>query len=309
MLDLGTSFLASVARDPEALAIVDGAVRLSYSAWYGKISGLVAGLDALGLKPGDHLLTVLQNRWEAATLHWACQFAGIIITPLNWRSTAEELDFCLQDAEAKAIVYDEVSAAVKQDATAAGMTVTDEVSYAADATDLTPTLSNVRKTNPDVLVIADNGATSVTAFKQIKELGWKVPITAQLGNILPSSFKLIGADDLAGVVSNAFATMDPNVDLPAAQKAALARLVRLSPYLLPVPSSPGPARPVPVVSLLMAPRSNLPASEPVSRVLRTEFRANVVRIGRWSRRLAIAAGVLTAVTTVVWLELVVVARG
>src|SRR5215472_14563916 len=111
MLDLATSFLASVARDPEALAIVDGDVRLSYSAWYGKISGLVAGLDALGLKPGDHLVTVLQNRWEAATLHWACQFTGIIITPLNWRSTAEELDFCLQDAEAKAIVYDEVSAA------------------------------------------------------------------------------------------------------------------------------------------------------------------------------------------------------
>src|ERR687887_2178206 len=111
MLDLGTSFLASVARDPQALAIVDGDLRLTYSAWYEKISALVAGFDALGLKPGDHLVTVLQNRWEAATLHWACQFTGIIITPLNWRSTAEELDFCLQDAEAKAIVYDEVSAA------------------------------------------------------------------------------------------------------------------------------------------------------------------------------------------------------
>ena len=111
MLDLGTSFLASVARDPEALAIVDGDVRLSYSAWYGKISALVAGLDALGLKPGDHLVTVLQNRWEAATIHWACQFAGIIVTPLNWRSTAEELDFYLQDAEAKVILYEEVSAA------------------------------------------------------------------------------------------------------------------------------------------------------------------------------------------------------
>jgi 2-furoate---CoA ligase len=111
MLDLGTSFLASVARDPEALAIVDGDVRLSYSAWYGKISALVAGLDALGLKPGDHLVTVLQNRWEAATIHWACQFAGIIVTPLNWRSTAEELDFYLQDAEAKVILYEEISAA------------------------------------------------------------------------------------------------------------------------------------------------------------------------------------------------------
>jgi 2-furoate---CoA ligase len=29
MLDLGLSFLASVARDPEALAVVDGDVRLT----------------------------------------------------------------------------------------------------------------------------------------------------------------------------------------------------------------------------------------------------------------------------------------
>ena len=107
MLDLGTSFLASVARDPEALAIVDGDVRLNYREWYRRISALVDGFDELGLKPGDHLVTVLQNRWQAATIHWACQFAGIIITPLNWRATADELDFCLDDAEAKAVVYED----------------------------------------------------------------------------------------------------------------------------------------------------------------------------------------------------------
>ena len=101
MLDLGTSFLASVARDPEALAIVDGDVRLNYREWYRRISALVDGFDKLGLKPGDHLITVLQNRWQAATIHWACQFAGIIITPLNWRASADDLDFCLTDAEAK----------------------------------------------------------------------------------------------------------------------------------------------------------------------------------------------------------------
>jgi 2-furoate---CoA ligase len=110
MLSLGTSFVASVARDPEALAIVDGDMRLTYRAWYRKISALVAAFDDLGLKPGDHLVTVLQNRWEAATIHWACQFAGVIITPLNWRSTADELDFCIDNAGAKAVVYEEVSA-------------------------------------------------------------------------------------------------------------------------------------------------------------------------------------------------------
>jgi 2-furoate---CoA ligase len=110
MLDLGLSFLGSVARDPQAPAIVDGKVRLTYAQWYRRISSLVAGLDALGLKPGDHLVPVLTNRWEAATLHWACQFAGIIITPVNWRSSASELEFFLSDADAKALAYEDVSA-------------------------------------------------------------------------------------------------------------------------------------------------------------------------------------------------------
>lgn len=111
MLDLGTSFLASVERDPRALAIVDGEVRFSYADWYRRISAVADGLGVLGLKSGDHLLTVLQNRWQAATLHWACQFTGIILTPVNWRATAAELDYLVENSEAKAIVYDSIATA------------------------------------------------------------------------------------------------------------------------------------------------------------------------------------------------------
>ena len=111
MLDLGTSFLASVSRDSKALAVVDGDTRLTYADWYRAISAVVAGLDGLGLKPGDRLVSALQNRWEAATLHWACQFAGVVIVPLNWRATGDELDYALTDSEARAVVYEGVSAA------------------------------------------------------------------------------------------------------------------------------------------------------------------------------------------------------
>src|ERR1700761_9063885 len=106
MFDLGSGFLASVARDPERIAVVDGTQRLSYRAWYAAISAVVEGLDALGLRPGDHVLTALQNRWEAATLHWACQFAGLIMTPMNWRATADDIDYVARDAEARLVVCD-----------------------------------------------------------------------------------------------------------------------------------------------------------------------------------------------------------
>ncbi|MBP1846398.1 2-furoate---CoA ligase [Rhizobium petrolearium] len=106
MLDLGTSFLASVERDPDALAIVDGDMRLTYSGWYSRISALAAALDETGLKRGDHVLTAMQNRWENASLHWACQFLGLIVTPLNWRAKADEIDFGIADAGAKAVFYE-----------------------------------------------------------------------------------------------------------------------------------------------------------------------------------------------------------
>jgi 2-furoate---CoA ligase len=110
MLDLGRTFLQSVERSPNTLALVDGDVRLTYAQWHDTILKAAGGLRELGLARGDRLLVVLQNRWEMATLHWACQFAGIVMTPLNWRAKPDELDYCVTDAGAKAVVFEPVSA-------------------------------------------------------------------------------------------------------------------------------------------------------------------------------------------------------
>lgn len=109
MLDLGTSFLASVERDPNAVAIVDGDMRLTYAQWYRRVSAVAARLDSLGMVKGDHVVTALCNRWEAATIHVACQFLGLIITPVNWRAKAEELDYFLDNADARLCLCEAVS--------------------------------------------------------------------------------------------------------------------------------------------------------------------------------------------------------
>jgi 2-furoate---CoA ligase len=110
MLDLGRTFLQCVERSPNALALVDGELELTYAAWHRVILNVADGLREFGLARGDRLLVVLQNRWEMATLHWACQFAGLVIVPLNWRAKPEELDYCVTDAGVKAIVYEPVCA-------------------------------------------------------------------------------------------------------------------------------------------------------------------------------------------------------
>lgn len=110
MFDLGTSFLASVERDADAEAVIDGDRSLSYGDWYRRISAVADGLARLGVSKGDHVVTAMQNTLDAATLHWACQFAGVIITPVNWRATPDEIGFALENAEARALFFDAAAA-------------------------------------------------------------------------------------------------------------------------------------------------------------------------------------------------------
>ena len=110
MLDLGRTLLYVVEREPSATATADGDSSLAYADWLDRVLRAVAGLDAIGLRRGDHLVTILRNRLEAATLHWACQLAGVVITPVNWRATPAELDYVLGDAGARAVCFEPVSA-------------------------------------------------------------------------------------------------------------------------------------------------------------------------------------------------------
>jgi 2-furoate---CoA ligase len=107
MLDLGSTFIQSVERNPNAPALVAEGKRLTYAQWFDIIKTVAGGLEKQGLGHGAHLLVVMQNRWEMATIHWACQLLGVIVTPLNWRSKADEIDYCIADSTAKLIIYDD----------------------------------------------------------------------------------------------------------------------------------------------------------------------------------------------------------
>ena len=116
MFDLGRTLLASVERNPQAPAIVDGELRLTYAQWLDRIERVAAALASVGLGHGDHLVTVLSNRFEAATLHWACQMLGVVVTPLNWRATRDDIEYCLRDADARAIAYEGLTQAAARGA-------------------------------------------------------------------------------------------------------------------------------------------------------------------------------------------------
>ena len=111
MTDLGRVLIAATERTPRNLAVVDGPCRFDYAAWLETAARVAGGLGGLGLRPGDRLAVVMQNRWEMAALHWACQLAGVVAVPLNWRSGAGELDYFLEDSGAAALAFDGSAAA------------------------------------------------------------------------------------------------------------------------------------------------------------------------------------------------------
>ena len=82
-MNLGEAFRRNMLRDPGALAVVDGGTRRSFAEWYEEILAVAGGLRQRGLRPGDHFVTILSNRYETATLYWACQTLGLIFTPFN----------------------------------------------------------------------------------------------------------------------------------------------------------------------------------------------------------------------------------
>ena len=100
MLDVGAALVQAAERAPDRTAAADGSRRHTYRQWLDRALRLAGGLE------GNRIASVQRNTFEAATLHWACQLSGKLLIPLNWRLKAEEIDYCLEDAEADTVVFD-----------------------------------------------------------------------------------------------------------------------------------------------------------------------------------------------------------
>ncbi|MDA0982055.1 MAG: AMP-binding protein [Proteobacteria bacterium] len=124
-MNLGQVFQRAVSRAPGAVAFVEGARRQTFAQWYDDVRRVARGLQALGVRPGDHVGAVMKNRWEMATLAWASYMAGAVFTPISWRGTADEIGYCLKDSGAVVCVYDGAAGI-------AAATACDQIQLAAD---------------------------------------------------------------------------------------------------------------------------------------------------------------------------------
>jgi 2-furoate---CoA ligase len=108
-MSLSRALQVAAERHAAAECVVDGAARFAYGAWNARVNRIAAGLTRVGLARGEHAIFLLKNREEHAGVYWACQKLGAIATPLNWRYAPGEVEYCVADAEGRAVVFEAAS--------------------------------------------------------------------------------------------------------------------------------------------------------------------------------------------------------
>ena len=86
-------------------AVISGETRLSYGALHKRVLRLANALGALGLSKGERVGVLSTNRGEYIECVFAFSEAGLVWVPLNYRLTAMEVGFIVNDAECAALIY------------------------------------------------------------------------------------------------------------------------------------------------------------------------------------------------------------
>jgi 2-furoate---CoA ligase len=102
-VNLALNLVYAAERFPEREAVVDGAVRMTYRALRERAARLAQALEQLGLARGGRIAAVLRNRHETVSLYWAAQWLGATFVPLSWRASQAEVDYCIEDCEARVV--------------------------------------------------------------------------------------------------------------------------------------------------------------------------------------------------------------
>jgi acyl-CoA synthetase (AMP-forming)/AMP-acid ligase II len=92
--------------------------RLTFGAHDARARAVATSLAALGVGVGDRVALCSANNPDWVVTFWACAVLGAVLVPLNAWWKAEELEFGLNDAEAKILICDERRMAVLRDSLA-----------------------------------------------------------------------------------------------------------------------------------------------------------------------------------------------
>ena len=107
LLDVGRILSAQARLQPDRLAVRDLERSLTYRQWNERACRLANALLGLGIRTGERIAVLAYNRLEWAEIYTAVAKAGIVAVPVNFRLTAGEVHYILEDCEVAAILVED----------------------------------------------------------------------------------------------------------------------------------------------------------------------------------------------------------
>nr|WP_221218369.1 MULTISPECIES: acyl-CoA synthetase [unclassified Mycolicibacterium] len=106
----------SARRYPDKVAIVDGDLTLTFAEFDQLVDRAAAALADNGLRAGDRVALLARNCWQYAVLAFATARAAVVLVPLNFMLTAEEIAYILGHCRATGFIVEADLVAVAEKA-------------------------------------------------------------------------------------------------------------------------------------------------------------------------------------------------
>ncbi len=101
---LGEVLRRSAARFRDKTAIIDGETRWSFRELDDIVTRVAAGLAGHGVRPGDRVALLSRNCAEFVAIAWGAARLGVVLVPINFMLTPDEVGYIVGDAEPVAFI-------------------------------------------------------------------------------------------------------------------------------------------------------------------------------------------------------------
>jgi fatty-acyl-CoA synthase len=101
---MGDLLLTAADRDPDKLALVFPDTRYTYAELAARALRWARSLQALGVKPRDHVGILMHTCPEFVELYFAIAFCGAVIVPINARYRAGEIGYVVENADLVTVI-------------------------------------------------------------------------------------------------------------------------------------------------------------------------------------------------------------
>ena len=98
--------LRSVDTRPDAIALVDGALRVSYETLWERVRTLAGFMVEIGVKPGDRVALLMENSVEYVVAYYAALLNGAVVVALNTAAKSRDVLNWLAHSGAALLILD-----------------------------------------------------------------------------------------------------------------------------------------------------------------------------------------------------------